>query len=74
VLLFSVECKFSKKEFWFEGESKVIQGPLPSWVRPKRITKRCNQHAQQERTTTKVFVRVETIKMTSPKCGSTTAS
>ena len=56
----------SVKRGWFEEESKVIQWPPPSWVRPKRITKRCNRHAKQEWTNTKVFVRDATIKWPHP--------
>jgi len=27
---------------------KVFLLPLPSWVRPKRITKKCDRHAKQD--------------------------
>jgi len=73
VLLCSVKSKFSQKGL-IRRRVKVVLWPLPSWVRPKRITKRCNRHAKQERTNTKVFVRDATIKMTSPKCGLATAA
>jgi len=47
MLLFLVESKFSQ-EGLIRRRIKVNQWPLPSWVRPKRVTKRCNQHAKQD--------------------------
>jgi len=46
---------------WFGEESKnTFWGKsLPSWVRPRRRTKRCARHTEQDTGKCKVFTRVE---------------
>jgi len=68
MLLFLVESKFSQ-EGLIRRRIKVIQWQLPSWVQPKRVTKRCNRHAKQDTDEHKSIRAWCDDTMTALKCG-----
>jgi len=53
--------------------TKVLKGPLPSWVRPKRATKGCDWHAKQDTVRQKLSKCDDSTRRISTKCSLTAA-
>jgi len=64
---------FSQKG-WSEERPKISSDLLPSWIRSKRATKRCNRHAEQNRAHIKMCTRPNKFQGIHPSVEMSTAA